>query len=265
MSFLFLSKLLPLFLYPLGLVCILLVAALLLSLKRFFSLPQLFIALALAILWMSSNGWVSNYLMLSLEWQNLPLKNIPNTEAIVLLGGATKSAVSPRPMVDISEQGDRLIYAAKLYQEGKAPLIIASGGRISWRQGGEPEAADMAQLLELMGVPASNIIQEPNSLNTHENAVNVKQILKERKINKVLLVTSALHMPRSLLIFKRQKIKVIPAPTDFLVSQQDIEELTSSTESFLLNIMPDAEHLALTTKAIKEYIGIVIYFLRDWL
>jgi uncharacterized SAM-binding protein YcdF (DUF218 family) len=216
MSFLFLSKLLPLFIYPLGLACVFLVIALILAWKypRWVSIP---VALALIILLLGSNGWITNSLVKSLEWQNIP-ETIPNAEAIVILGGSTRSGHYPRQMVDVTEQGDRIIYGAKLYQDGLAPLIIAAGGRIAWRGGGQSESEDMRQLLHLMGVPDEAIIQEPNSLNTYENAVNVKKILEERGIKRILLVTSAMHLPRSLLIFKKQGIEAIPAPTDFLVS-----------------------------------------------
>ncbi len=262
--FIFLSKLLPLFLYPLGLACLLLVVALVLLWKRSAWGP-LPVALALVILLLGSNGWLSNFLVRSLEWQNLPVAEIPTAEAIVVLGGGIKSPDAPRPMVDVSEQGDRVLYAAKLYRDNKAPLIIVTGGRIKWRGGGQPESVNMAQLLEMMGVPPSVIIQEPDSLNTYQNAVNVRPILQERGIKRVLLVTSALHMPRSLLIFKRQGIEAIPAPTDFLVSEQDLREPTSSTEGIILNILPDAGRLHKTTKAIKEYIGTAVYRLRGWL
>jgi uncharacterized SAM-binding protein YcdF (DUF218 family) len=264
MNFLFLSKLLPLFFYPLGLACVLLVFTLLLFWKnpRWIPIP---VSIALLVLLLGSNGWVSNFLVRSLEWQNLPNPNLPTAEAIVILGGATKSANAPRPMVDLSEESDRVIYAAKLYREQKAPLIIASGGRIDWKGSGAPESADIATLLEFFGIPQEAIVQEPDSLNTYENAVNTRQILASRGIKRVILVTSAMHMPRSLSIFKRQGIEAIPAPTDFLISERDFDELGNSTESILLNILPDAERLAKTTKALKEYIGIIVYRLKGWL
>ena len=84
--FLFLSKLLPLFVYPLGLSCLLLILALL-WLKRRPRRAAGAIALALAILLLSSNGWVSAYLTRSLEWRHLPPVEIPEAQAIVVLGG----------------------------------------------------------------------------------------------------------------------------------------------------------------------------------
>jgi uncharacterized SAM-binding protein YcdF (DUF218 family) len=262
--FLFLSKILPLFIYPLGLACVLMVAALVLWWRksRWTPLP---IVGALIVLLVASNPWVSTTLARSLEWRYLPEGELPQAEAIVLLGGSTRPADPPRPMADVTEAGDRVFYAAKLYKDQKAPLIIATGGRIDWMGGGQPEAADMAQLLEFMGVPATAIIQEPKALNTYQNAVNVKKILQDRGIERVLLVTSALHMPRSLAIFKRQEIEAIPAPTDFLIARREIENRSSSSLSIFYTLIPDLEPLNTTTKAIKEYIGFAVYRLRGWL
>jgi uncharacterized SAM-binding protein YcdF (DUF218 family) len=262
--FLFLSKLLPLFLYPLGLACVLLVVALVMSWRRSRWVP-LPVVLALIVLLLGSNSWVANSLVRSLEWQHIPVGKLPTADAIVLLGGATKSAFPPRPAVDLSEEGDRVLYAAQLYREGKAPVVIASGGRIDWRGGGLAESSDMADILVNLGVPNSAILQDSKSLNTYQNAVNVRQIMQERGIRRVLLVTSAMHMPRSLRIFQRQGIEAIPAPTDFLITQQEINEPSSSPQATVLNLVPDADQLQNTTRALKEYIGTVVYHLRGWL
>ncbi len=76
--------------------------------------------------------------MQSLESQNLPQKEIPKADAIVILGGAVLPAVPPRPWVEVSEEGDRVLYGAKLYREGKAPRVILSGGRIDWQGEAHP-------------------------------------------------------------------------------------------------------------------------------
>jgi uncharacterized SAM-binding protein YcdF (DUF218 family) len=260
--FLFLSKLLPLFIYPLGLACILLSIALVM-LWRSSHKTWIPIALALIILLVTSNNWVSLSLMQTLEWQNTPTQ-LPQAEAIVVLGGATKSQFFPRPGVDLSEEGDRLLYGAELYKQGLAPLIIVSGGHIAWQGSGCPESMDMTEILTQVGVPTSAIIQEPNSYNTHDNAVNVKQILQARGIKNILLVTSALHMPRSLAIFKNQKITAFAAPTDFLVSTNEFQEIQSSNKAKLLALLPDSDSLQNFTRALKEYVGLMVYRLRGW-
>ncbi|MEH2398852.1 YdcF family protein [Nostoc sp.] len=269
--FLYLSKLLPLFFYPLGLACVSLVVALVTLWKRPFT-AAIAIAFALTLLLFSGNAWIAKSLVRSLEWQNLPPAQMPVAEAIVVLGGATKSAFFPRPTVDLSESGDaygglrlRLIYAAQLYRQKKAPTIILSGGRIDWRGSGSPESADMATILTSIGIPSEAIVQEPESLNTYQNAVNVRKILESRGIHQVLLVTSAMHMPRSLQIFQRQGINAIPAPTDFLVSEGELQELGSTPKAAILNLLPDTDNLHEFTSALKEYIGSLVYRLRGWL
>ncbi|MFM7615738.1 MAG: YdcF family protein, partial [Synechococcales cyanobacterium] len=66
----------------------------------------------------------------SLEWQNIPLEKIPQAEAIVVLGGATKPAAWPRSTVDLNASGERVIYAVQLYGHQGAQLSILSGERI---------------------------------------------------------------------------------------------------------------------------------------
>ncbi len=263
--FLFLSKLLPLFIYPLGFACLLLFIALIMAWKypRRAAIPT---GLALIVLLLASNGWMEKLVIKSLEWENLPQSELPTAEAIVILGGGVRPTSPPRAFVEVNEAGDRVIYGAKLYQDQKAPLIITSGGRVDWRGGGDQsESTDMATLLELFGVPKTAILEDKTSLNTYENAVNVQKILTEKKINKVLLVTSAMHMKRSLLIFQKLGMNVIPAPTDFLVTQQSLQEPSISGEAIALNLLPDSDRLEDLTKALKEYLGIFIYRLRGYL
>jgi uncharacterized SAM-binding protein YcdF (DUF218 family) len=216
-------------------------------------------------LFISSNAWVSHYLVRSLEWQKVSSGELPTAGAIVILGGATKSAYPPRPVVDLNEAGDRVIYAAQLYRQNKAPIIIPTGGRIDWRGKGNSESEDITTILTSIGIPAEAIVQEPLALNTYQNAVNVKKILTERNIKQVLLVTSAMHMPRSLLIFERQGINAIPAPCDFRVSQGELEELSSSPKAAILNLFPDPMNMQEFSSAIKEYVGMIVYMIRGWI
>jgi len=264
--FLYLSKLLPLFIYPIGLSCLLLIVALF----RLWKHPRqaaACISVALAVLLVAGNGRVTTQLVKSLEWQNLPPQDLPQAEAIVVLGGALKPQMPPRPWFDLSEASDRVLHGVRLYQLGKAPLIVFSGGHIDWSGQGPQisESEDMAAFAKALNVPTSDILEDPTSLNTYENAVNVKALLQQRSINRILLVTSAIHMPRSLKIFQKQGFDVIPAPTDFLISEREAGEVGNSLQGTILNVLPDADRIQQTTRVMKEYIGILIYRLRGWL
>jgi uncharacterized SAM-binding protein YcdF (DUF218 family) len=262
--FLFLSKLIPLFFYPIGAACLLLTVALGLWWINSKWTPAA-VGAALIILFLSGNTWVSNWLAQSLEWQNIPKTELPTADAIVILGGATRSQFYPRPDVDFTDAGDRVWYGANLYRAGKAPKIIVSGGRITWKGAGKSEAEDMTKLLVTMGVPQLDIIPEGNSFNTRDNAVNVQQILQAQNFKTILLVTSAMHMPRSMAIFKHLGMNAIAAPTDYRVSQSEIDQPNLQTKSATLSFFPNEESFSMTTQSIKEYIGILVYKLRGWL
>ena len=258
----FLSKLLPLFVYPVGMSSVLMALGLVWIWKR----PKRAtwaIALALFILFFSSNPAVSNKFVRTLEQQYLPLDPIPTADAIVVLGGATAPQIEPRPWVEVLESGDRILYGARLYTQEKAPKIILSGGRISWRGGSSSnsEADDMKAIATAMNVPAADIVLEGTSLNTRQNALNVQKILEAQSIKSVLLVTSAIHMPRSIAIFRQLGINAIPAPTDFLAPTQNGP---ITLEGRILALLPDAQATQEFTRALKEYVGFVIYRLRGW-
>ena len=262
--FIFVSKLLPLFIYPLGLSCILLLFALWLSKERSRK-TYIPILLAFVILTVAGNSIVANNLIFSLEKRYPALVDPPSAEAIVVLGGATRNNEPPRILADLNERGDRLLYAAKLYKDGAAPKILLSGGRISWTKGNPSEANDMAAILELIGIPPEDLILESRSFNTHENAIFTKEILQEQNIKKVLLVTSAAHMPRAIAIFRHENIDVIPAPTDFLVSERNLIEHRYTSQSRIFSLIPNTQSLDYTTQAMKEYLGTFIYRLKGWL
>lgn len=263
--FFFLSKFLPLFFYPLGLACLLLVITLVLCWRRPRWVPYL-VGATLIVLILGGNTWLCSALLRSLEFRYLPPNPIPTADAIVVLGGGTRPHLPPRPWVEVNEAGDRLLYGVKLYQEGKAPLLLFSGGRVTWRGGiSGSEAADLTELALAMGVPKSAIIQEDSALNTYENAVNIKQILQQYNLKTILLVTSATHMMRSYLIFKKQGINAIPVPTDFVFIDNPLTSEGDTWEATVLSCIPDVENMVVTTRVLKEYLGMFIYFLRGWL
>ena len=126
--FVYLSKLLPLFIFPLGLASLFIILALIVNKRK--RLQRGLMIVSLIILWLAGNRWVSYGLARSLEWRNLPLQNIPAADAIVLLGGGTEPGDPPRSMVEVNSAGDRVLYAAYLYQQGAAPVILVSGGNL---------------------------------------------------------------------------------------------------------------------------------------
>jgi uncharacterized SAM-binding protein YcdF (DUF218 family) len=263
--FIFLSKFLPQFIYPLGLACILLILSLIFQRRK--GWQNTVIALALAILVIGGNRWVAYSLTRSLEWRYPPPAQLPRADVIVLLGGGTEPAQAPRPIVELNSAGDRVLYAAYLYQQGSAPHLLLSGGNIDWlyAQDSTP-AGQMAAALKIMHVPDSAIWLEPESLNTYENAVNCARILREKGIRRIILVTTATHMPRAVALFEHQGLEVIPAPTDFKVTEENWQSLfQADLSAHLVYLLPSVGDLNMTTTALKEYLGILAYRLKGWL
>ena len=266
--FLFLSKVLPIFIYPLGLALVLLGLAL--GLRRWPQWQSWVILLSLVLLWVSSTRPVALALARSLEWQYLPPPGetlVPHGEVIVVLGGATRTRTYPRPISEVNEAGDRLLYAAWLYKHQAAPRILVSGGNVPFLgPSAVSEAESMTELLDLMGVPSDAILLEGRSRNTYENAVETKKLLAAEGLTEIILVTSAMHMPRAQAIFAKQGLTVTPAPTDYEVTAADWAYLTSPTlEVQLFNLLPQADYLALVSRTLKEYVGLAVYRLRGWL
>jgi uncharacterized SAM-binding protein YcdF (DUF218 family) len=188
-------------------------------------------------------------------------------EAVVVLGGGTEPAAYPRPSVEVNSAGDRVLFAAYLYKEGKAAHILLSGGDIAWlNKGTTTPAEDMSSILNAIGVPEEALWLETESQNTYENALYSKEILAENEIDRVLLVTSAMHMPRSVALFEKQGIEVVPVPVDFNITEDGSpQDKTGSLISKIVDVIPQASNLALTTNAMKEYLGFFMYKVQGWL
>lgn len=215
--------------------------------------------LGAAVFWLGlwSLPVVSDALRLSLEGQfkNQPLADLPEADAVVVLGGGITPVPLDWPYPDLAGGADRVWHAARIYQAGKVPRVIISGGRLPWLGERTAEAEAMRQFLIDLGVPEDALLLEDQSRNTHENAIYTAQLLQERALDRVLLVTSALHMPRALATFRAAGVNAVPAPTDFEVIPEP---------SHLLRWLPDAGALSASTRTLKEYLGLWVYRWRGW-
>lgn len=255
----FLSKFLPLFLYPLGFASLLLLIALLVFKHKRFA--KALLVIAFLILFIGGNRYVVTSVARSLEWQYLPTALAEPVDSIVILGGGTEPAIAPRPSVEVNAAGDRVIYGAVLARQFSQATVIVSGGDIDFLDlSSATPAQDMADLLELMGVAPERILLQNNSQNTQEDAQLTCALLKEQGYEHTLLVTSAMHMPRSMMLFKAAGCPVTAAPTDYTVTQTAWQRLWHpNLEEFIINLVPAYTNLSSLTKSLKEYIGIFYY------
>lgn len=169
----------------------------------------------------------------------------PVADAIVVLGGGELPHVGKTATMEGHTARDtRLGLGLELFRHGRAPIILLSGG--------DREARQMAGLLEQQHVPATALRIEDHSRNTHQNALYSAAILKREQRQRILLVTSAWHMPRAAASFKRQGLLVIPAPT--------FDPPSHTAPPWL----PNRSALRDSAHWLHEYLGLWIYRLRGW-
>lgn len=258
-STLLLTKLLPLFAYPLGLaILLLLIAALMAAFNRRWTAVTITV-LAIALLWVSAMPLVARATLTSLERQYppIPAESTPQADAAIVLGGALGLAAPPRVGLDLTGAADRVLHAAHLYRAGKVKRILVTGGNLPWLPAARPEAELIRQLLQEWGVPGVAIEIAGASHNTYENALEVRALREKAWFGSALLVTSAAHMPRALAVFRGTGLPVTPASTD--VQALDMPGRTP------LDWFPDVHAMEMTTDAIKEWIGLLVYRARGYL
>jgi uncharacterized SAM-binding protein YcdF (DUF218 family) len=257
---LFLSKLLALIFYPVGCSCLLALCALAFLLLRKKKTAFFCVFFSITILFFFSTPFVSYFLIRSLENKYNQAAYYPRVSAIVLLGGCTRPAIPPRKYVEISEGGNRILHTVRLYKAHYAPVIICTGGKIPFLHDFPgSEARSMSELLvELMGIDSSAIIIEDKAQNTHDHGPKIKEICENRGVKKdIILVTSAMHMHRSVKVFRKYGFTVYPAPTDFWAEKK--------TQWNVFSFLPESGALNGSTAALHEYYGLMAYTIMGWL
>ena len=96
-----------------------------------------------------------------------------------------------------------------------AKNIIFTGGILPWQKNIQPEGQVLAKFAEDLGIPSSQIIITKDVENTRDEAKAVREILTQNNANKVILVTSAFHMPRAANLFLKEGIEVQTYPVDY--------------------------------------------------
>lgn len=176
-------------------------------------------------------------------------------DAIVVLGGGIRTKGTLRPTDELSDlTARRTTCGAELYLQGFAPKLLLSGGDPTVLGHGPRESPEMRRWAQRLGVPDQAIVIEDQSRTTYENAVYTKRLLGNAT---VLLVTSPSHLPRAVALFKKQGLSPTPAPCGYL-SKNRPQDGWDELDPFAF--LPTANSLDLTTDAVTEVAGILIYW-----
>ncbi len=243
--FFILSKLLLFLLIPFTWIIVLLVWIYFTKSPR---LKRRLTILTICIAVVFSNPWL--YKKVNLAWQ-APKRNLLPAEQYetgILLTGMVQFDKYNEGF--FGSAADRFIQTAALYHTGKIKKILVTGGSGSLFRTYLSEAEYLRKAFIANAIPEKDIIVEPLSRNTYENAIFSKKIIDSLQLKPpFLLITSAQHMPRSNAVFKRAGIAFVSYPTDYKVVAEDF-----SLDDTLL---PDPKLLRTWSELIKEMVGLV--------
>jgi uncharacterized SAM-binding protein YcdF (DUF218 family) len=197
---------------------------------------------------------VSDKLVAYLEsdYQLSKPSNIEPADSIVVLSGMIRTINSKDGLdYEFGEASDRIFAGINLFKEKKAPKLILTRGKLPWSVG-IPEGEYLKEIAINNGISENNILLTENVENTDQEAKAIKKLLSDDE-SKVLLVTSAFHMPRARMVFEAAGINVVPFPVDF---QKELSKIT------FMSFMPTAKSFYGTSFFVREMIGRVYYNLK---
>lgn len=228
--------------------CLLILSALFAHGRRFRIAGALLFA-AVFWIWLCSTPMFAAWLRQGLvhHYPQTDASSYARADAIVVLGGGKlpRSAADWRTG-DRHGQLTRVGFGLQLFQDARADVIVVSGN---------DQARKMTRGLLNQGVPAKSLITEDASANTYQNALYSARLLQHRGLQRILLVTSPIHMPRAAACFVRQGLIVIPAP---------VPESGPRFAQPLRAWWPQRHALSLSKHCLREYLGLWVYRLLGW-
>lgn len=247
--FFILSKTLHFFLMPFIWVLVLLLLAVFLKSLKW---RRISLLTALAILFIFSNPFLANEAWRAWEVEATPVSQLEQYDVAVILTGVTAFREDIPDRIHTHKGADRFLHALQLYRMGKVEKFLVTGGSGLILAGAVPEAEQVEKVLLMAGVPEEDILTEGNSRNTHENAVNTAEVLKQHpEWQDLLLVTSAFHMRRSAGCFEKAGINATAFSTDFYAPER---RLTPDE-----TIIPSVSAFSNWHLLIHEITGFIVY------
>jgi len=251
----FLSKILNFFIYHLN---ILLVIAFLIILFFFLNKKKItkFFSFLFIFLFLFFGIYSLPYFLLNKLEDHIKVSKISYSQltGVIVLGGGIGKGLVPKERNEASlhEAAERLTKAVEIYKKNPRIIILFSGFSGSLKPEGWIESDTARKFFIDQGVREENLIFENQSRNTFENVKYSKKILEDKKGNWGL-ITSASHMTRSFMVFKKNGIIVEPISVDYKTGTSKIFWLTFDFYKavILWNIL------------LHEITGVIYYELTD--
>jgi uncharacterized SAM-binding protein YcdF (DUF218 family) len=210
------------------------------------------IGLSFGILWAFSIHPTAAWLGSGLEqrYPAMEVRDCPKADAVVVLSGMLLESVTSA--TEWNQAVDRFERGVELVASDRAPRILFTRG-LSWPDiSREPEGERLAREALKHGIPADKIeVTDTAVLETSAEMKSIRRTMEKHGWHRIILVTSAMHMPRAMWLAEKKRIDAIPFPADFEAESHGPLEVTS--------FLPQAKWLEKSERAIREWIGLTYY------
>jgi uncharacterized SAM-binding protein YcdF (DUF218 family) len=198
-------------------------------------------------------------LLASLErpYAGVKLADVPPAEAVVMLGGVLAPSPNDPFGFEFKDAADRVMVAVELMRLEKGRALVLGGGGPRPGESGPLEGELLKGWLASWGPTNAPLHLLGNCVDTHDEAVRVRALAKERGWPRVIVVTSAAHMRRAEGLFRKLELPVTCVACDFVGMAQLV--LPRQLHPF-----PDQLALELINTYLHERIGWWVYRWRGW-
>jgi uncharacterized SAM-binding protein YcdF (DUF218 family) len=246
--FFILSKLLLVLISSLTWVFILLIMAVTTKAKV---RKQRYLITGVVVFWLFGNQFTAN--LLASTWDIEPYRSqVTSYSAVIVLGGFVSEDADGKG--HFNNAVDRFTQATRLVSDGRAKHLLFSGGTADFNPDKFSEAQFVKGELKKLGFADSLVLLDGKARNTFENAAYSKVLLQKANLKPpYLLVTSAYHMRRAMLIFKKAGLNVIPYPCDYIVPHGTVMPTY---------FVPGTEAFGMFNLYLKEMVGYIVAALK---
>lgn len=208
--------------------------------------------IALAWLFLISTPFLPDALLKPLENKypsltKTSLERIKRPTNILVLGAGFVNDLKLNPNDQLAETAlSRLIEGIRIYQTIPESKIITSG---FGNREKTTSAKVMAKTALLLGVDSSRLFIQEKPTRTLEEAMEYQRLFADTC--QLIVVTSAIHMPRSMYLFHKAGLNPIAAPTNHLYKK--------SEEPDPYYGFPSSKNIKKMEAVIHEYVGLLWY------
>ena len=254
MSF-YLSKIIWLIFNPFNIFIFLTILCLLLYFLNFRKKSKILFILNFIYISLISFFPIGNYLIYQIEKEYHSQNSLPkNLDGILVLGGATNPILFKEfNQISLNSSAERLVVSVQIINKFKTSKVIFSGGSGIINRPDLGHASAAKRFYRDMGIETEKIKFENKSRNTFENIVFSKKIANPKSHEQWLIITSASHMKRALLVASKNNWQLIPFAVDFKTTK-NFKLFPNFRLLYNLNTFQEASH---------EWLGIVFYYLTN--